>query len=328
MARRDEDGFEVRPGTPKGRHQRFVSQVIREASKASGRALNQPAARTGASLGRGKVASRMMQQGLGRKARRVIIKTRLVNLQRAGIRSTITHLRYIEREGVGPDGEKGQAYGPHTDEVEMDGFELRVREDRHQFRFIVSPADADQLGDLKNYTRELMTQVQADLGTSLDWVAVDHWNTDNPHTHIVLRGKQQDGRDLVIAREYIGSGMRQRGSEIATQWLGPRTALEIQREQQREVERPGWTELDRALQRIARDGLVTLRGLAEQCPSLCHRRLLVGRLQYLESLGLCDSVPGYGWKNLAANDVVSMVLARDRKLGLDVGAHDMTGSLT
>lgn len=306
MAGRDEDGFDIRPGTPKGRHQRFVSQVIREASKAGGRAMNRPAARTGASLGRGKVASRMMGQGLGRKARRVVIKTRLVNLQRAGLRSTITHLKYIEREGVGPDGEKGQAYGPHTDDADMDGFERRVRDDRHQFRFIVSPADADQLGDLKSYTRELMTQVQADLATSLDWVAVDHWNTDNPHTHIVLRGKQQDGQDLVIAREYIGTGMRQRGSEIATRWLGPRTEMEIQREQQREVQRPTWTGLDRTLQRMARDGRISLQGIFEQCRDKHYCKLLIGRVQYLESIGLCDSALGKEWE-LARNIKVKLV---------------------
>lgn len=322
MAGRNEDGFDIRPGTPKGRHQRFVSQVIREASKAGVRALNRPAARTGASLGRGKVASRMMGQGLGRKARRVVIKTRLVNLQRAGIRSTITHLKYIEREGVGPDGEKGQAYGPHTDDADMYGFERRVRDDRHQFRFIVSPADADQLGDLKSYTRELMTQVQADLGTSLDWVAVDHWNTDNPHTHIVLRGRQTDGRDLVIAREYIGSGMRQRGSEIATRWLGPRTELEIQREQRREVERSGWTGLDQALQRMAPDGRVTLKGLAEQCRDQRYRRLLIGRLQYLEGMGLCKAMPGQGWKIVDSMQAQLQVMG-DQKGIVRMQAHDM-----
>jgi len=45
MSRRDDDGFDIRPAAPKGRHQRFVSQVIREASKASGRSLNRPASR-------------------------------------------------------------------------------------------------------------------------------------------------------------------------------------------------------------------------------------------------------------------------------------------
>ena len=105
MSRRDDDGFDIRPAAPKGRHQRFVSQVIREASKASGRSLNRPASRSGVSLGRGQVAARVAGKGFDRKARRVVIKTRLVNLRKAGSRSTITHLRYIEREGVGPDGE-------------------------------------------------------------------------------------------------------------------------------------------------------------------------------------------------------------------------------
>lgn len=296
MSRRDDDGFDIRPAAPKGRHQRFVSQVIREASKASGRSLNRPASRSGVSLGRGQVAARVAGKGFDRKARRVVIKTRLVNLRKAGSRSTITHLRYIEREGVGPDGEQGKAYGPTTDDADMGAFDERVRDDRHQFRFIVSSEDAVQIEDLKHFTRDLMTRVEANLGTQLDWVAVDHWDTDNPHTHIVLRGRQADGQDLVIAREYIGTGMRQRASELATEWLGPRTELEILQSQQREVQRPGWTALDRSLQRLAKDGQVTLRQLHEQCRDPRYRNLLVGRLQYLEGMGLTTTVVGRGWQ--------------------------------
>src|SRR3546814_11538595 len=82
-----------------------------------------------------------------------------------------------------------------------------------------------------------MKQVELDLGTRLDWVAVDHWDTDNPHTHIVLRGKDDRGEDLVIARDYIGRGMRTRASELATDWLGPRTQRELERSRQRSEER-------------------------------------------------------------------------------------------
>lgn len=296
MSRHDENGFDIRPAAPKGRHQRFVSQVIREASKASGRSLNRPASRTGASLGRGQVAARVAGKAFDRKARRVVIKTRLVNLRKAGSRSTITHLRYIEREGVGPDGEQGKAYGPTTDDADMGAFDERVRDDRHQFRFIVSTEDAVQIEDLKHFTRDLMTRVEADLGTRLDWVAVDHWDTDNPHTHIVLRGRQADGHDLVIAREYIGTGMRQRASRLATEWLGPRTEVEIQQSQQREVQRPGWTALDRSLERFASEGKLTPQGLADGFKDKQYRRLLIGRLQYLEQSGLCDVSPGQGWQ--------------------------------
>jgi len=41
-----------------------------------------------------------------------------------------------------------------------------------------------------------MAQAERDLGTKLDWIGVDHWNTDNPHVHVLVRGKADDGRDL------------------------------------------------------------------------------------------------------------------------------------
>src|SRR3546814_12804038 len=67
-------------------------------------------------------------------------------------------------------------------------FLQRCDGDRHQFRFIVSPEDGSEYPDLKPYIRRLMTQMEADLGTRLDWVAVDHFNTPHPPPHILLRG--------------------------------------------------------------------------------------------------------------------------------------------
>src|SRR3546814_5011609 len=85
-----------------------------------------------------------------------------------------------------------------------DAFAARCEEDRHHFRFIVSPEDAGDMADLRAFTRELMDDVARDLGTDLDWVAVDHWNTDNPHIHVLLRGKADDGTDLVkIGRAHV-----------------------------------------------------------------------------------------------------------------------------
>jgi type IV secretory pathway VirD2 relaxase len=34
----------------------------------------------------------------------------------------------------------------------------------------------------------VMRQMEEDLGTRLDWVAVDHFNTGHPHSHVVVRG--------------------------------------------------------------------------------------------------------------------------------------------
>ena len=287
--KRGDDDFRVRPGPPRNRQQRFVSQVLREASKAGGKTIRRSTGRPGARLGRGHIAARFTSRGLSRNSRRVAIKARLVNLRQVGARSTPIHLRYIEREGVGPDGEPGKAYGPATNEVDLVAFEARGREDRHQFRLIVSPEDAGELCDLRRYTRHLMQRMEADLGTSLDWVAVDHWNTDNPHTHIVLRGKDDTGRDLIISRDYIAHGMRERAAGLATEWLGPRTEQEIRQSLQREVEQERWTSLDRALQREAQAGAIRLENLNQDS----RRTQLIGRLHHLQRMGLAENqAPG------------------------------------
>ncbi|WP_027483886.1 relaxase/mobilization nuclease and DUF3363 domain-containing protein [Rhodanobacter sp. OR87] len=295
MSQRDDDRFRVRPDAPKQRGDAYVNKVLRQANKAGaklGKTTGKVGQRPGSRLGRGHVAARFAGQGLGANARRVTIKVRLVNLAQAGPRSTSAHLRYIEREGVDRQGGPGHAYGPTTDATDTAAFEERGREDRHQFRFIVSPEDAEQLDDLRTYTRHLMARMEADLGTRLDWVAVDHWNTDNPHTHIVLRGKDDTGKDLIISRDYIAQGMRHRAAELATGWLGPRTELEIQRAMQREVDQERWTGLDRTLQREAVGGLVRTETLAE--PRLQRQRqMLIGRLQRLQRMGLAtEQRPG------------------------------------
>jgi hypothetical protein len=136
-----------------------------------------------------------------------------------------------------------------------------------------------------------MQRMEADLGTNLDWVAVDHWNTDNPHTHIVLRGKDDTGRDLIISRDYIAHGMRERAAGLATEWLGPRTEQEIQQSLQREVEQDRWTSLDRTLQREAQAGTIRLERLNQDT----RRTQLVGRLQHLQRMGLAESRAPREW---------------------------------
>ena len=239
MSDRRDDDFRVRPNAPKNRGQGFVSKVLKQVAKTSGgkSSMRRPASaggkgqktgqRPGARLGRGHTAARFAGASLTPFSRRVTIKTLLVNLRQASGQSLAKHLRYIERDGVGRDGELGRAYGPQTDEADLDAFKERSQDDRHQFRFIVSPEDGAELEDLRTYTRHLMGRMEADLGTRLEWVAVDHWNTDNPHMHIVVRGCDDTGKDLIIAGDYIADGFRHRAAELATEWLGPRSELAI-----------------------------------------------------------------------------------------------------
>ena len=300
--RRDED-FRIRPSAPKNRGQGFVSKVLKQAGKASGgkssvrrsSSARGTGQRPGSRLGRGYTAAHFAGAKLTPLSRRVTIKTLLVNQRQASPQSLAKHLRYIERDGVGRDGEPGQAYGPQADAADLDAFKEHCAGDRHHFRFILSPEDGAELEDLRTYTRHLMGRMEADLGTGLDWVAVNHWNTDNPHTHIVVRGRDDTGKDLIIAGDYIADGFRHRAAELATEWLGPRTELEIQQTLQREVEQERWTSLDRTLQREAGDdGRVQIERFNE--PRLQRQRLLlIGRLQRLQCLGLADEVQPGTW---------------------------------
>ncbi|WP_236213062.1 relaxase/mobilization nuclease and DUF3363 domain-containing protein [Metapseudomonas otitidis] len=304
MTDRRDDDFRIRPSAPKSRGKGFVSKVLKQVGKAGGKsAVRRPALaggkgqhagqRPGSRLGRGHTAARFAGASLTPFSRRVTIKTLLVNQRQASPRSLAKHLRYIERDGAGRDGEPGRAYGPQADEADLGAFKERCQDDRHHFRFIVAPEDGAELDDLRTYTRHLMGSMEADLGTRLDWVAVDHWNTDNPHTHIVLRGRDDTGKDLIIAGDYIAHGFRHRAAELATEWLGPRTELEIQQALLREVEQGRWTSLDRTLKREAgNDGQIHVERLNELRLQR-QRLLLIGRLQHLQRMDLADETrPG------------------------------------
>src|SRR5262249_47787103 len=142
-------------------------------------------------------------------------------------RAVDAHLRYLERDGVTRDGERGKAYSALENEADGKAFVDRGRRDPHQFRFIVAPEDAAEMEDLRGFTRDLMRQMEWDLNTRLDWIAVDHHNTGHPHTHIIVRGVLDDGRILNIAGDYIAHGIRQRASELVTRELGHQSEIEL-----------------------------------------------------------------------------------------------------
>src|SRR3546814_18988455 len=128
-----------------------------------------------------------------------------------------------------------------------------------------------------------MSEMEKDLGTKLEWVAVDHFNTGHPHSHIMLRGKNDRGADLVIAREYISHGARERAMAIATLDLGPRTDLEIDARLRADIGEERLTALDSRLVRDMADlGRVTERACdpfeQTQRTGRCANRTRMGAL--------------------------------------------------
>ncbi|RVC21718.1 DUF3363 domain-containing protein, partial [Mesorhizobium sp. M7A.F.Ca.AU.002.02.1.1] len=228
------------------------------------------------------------------RSRGAVVKARVVR-QFRGSTPLAAHLKYLGREGVARDGEKAKMFGPDEDGADHDAFSERCKDDRHHFRFIVSPDDAQELGDLKSFARGLMVDMERDLGTNLDWIGIDHWNTEHPHVHILVRGVADDGENLVISRDYIRQGMRDRASDILTQTLGPRTDNDIRRTVERQIDTERWTQLDRQLVRDAdRLGIIDLAPLRSHEPDE-FLTLKIGRLRKLEGLGLASEIRPGQW---------------------------------
>jgi type IV secretory pathway VirD2 relaxase len=298
-----DDDIQVRPGRIRHgnrgakRPQTFVGEVMRAAKKAGhvGSSFRSSQGRSRSRFGRGRRAAVSIR--LRSNARRVVMKARVVRHQGTRFRSAPLpkHMAYLKRDGVTRDGADARMFDATSDAADEQAFAERTADDRHHFRFIISPEDAAELADLRGFTRELMQDVERDLGTRLDWVAVDHWNTDNPHVHVLIRGRADDGQDLVISRDYISRGFRDRAAERVTFELGPRSEHEIRTALEKEVEAERWTSLDRALRDIADDGggVADLRPGGEDDPEM--RRLMLGRAAKLERLGLAEQIGPAQW---------------------------------
>jgi len=230
------------------------------------------------------------------RARRVVVKARVVKLKGVESQPVAAHLRYLQREGVTTDGRPGHAYSAFEDHADAKAFAERGQEDRHQFRFIVAAEDGVDLGDLKPFARRLMGQMERDLDTTLDWVAVDHYNTGHPHTHVVVRGLTDDCKILYIAGNYIAHGIRARASDLVTRELGRQSERDVQQKLGREVHHDRFTRLDRTLLDEAKGGRVDLRISPDQSYLVrANRHLLLARLQKLEGMELARPVKPGVW---------------------------------
>lgn len=98
-----------------------------------------------------------------------------------------------------------------------------ARSDERHYRFVISPEYAGRLHDLTAYVREVMAHCEGYVGGELQWVAIDHWDTPNPHAHLVVRGRRATGKDLELTRRFIRHDFLSIARDVATAWLGPRT---------------------------------------------------------------------------------------------------------
>lgn len=206
------------------------------------------------------------------------------------------HGRYIARETASGD-QRSAGFAPSGDKVPPGDVLAwwQSAGDPRLWKLIISPEFGERV-DLDRLTRDVMTNMQRDLGTKLEWVAVAHFNTDHPHVHVALRGIRDDGAPLDLSRDYIKSGIRTHAERACTFQLGYRTSLDAADAQRRESTAQRLTSLDRIIARSS--STEHPKANASHFVSQQHgpkNASVLARLQTLRSMGLAEDLGGGTW---------------------------------
>lgn len=233
-------------------------------------------------------------------SRRAIVQFRVLNKEKSPELSTITsrkHLRYLTRDGVCAETGCGLPFNDFSDKPCLKRFNRLGEGELDEFRGIISPEDNafDHNIDMKQMTRELMLQMEKDLRRKVNWIGVVHGNTDQPHVHLVIRGRDQQGEDLWIDPEYIKNGFRRRVANWMTDEIGPRKKIVIGRSLNQEIKADRKTSIDRKLEEIIKTHgnekpLIDFGYIGRHKAEAGYHGIyrLVERTEYLKQKGLVD----------------------------------------
>lgn len=277
-----------------------VDRIARSSANSAPSSVRSGSSKRGKSAGRNSFV-----KSSKKSAQRVVVKARIVRKTGATARKAAikSHISYITRSGVGQElDSKPIAYsnGHEMTAEQLQEWPDKAANDKHHFRFIISPENSHNL-DMKEFAEELVKGMEQDLNTRLDCILVNHYNTDTPHTHLLVRGVDERGQDLVINRDYISNGIRGRACEIATERLGFRSELEIREGLTKEVPKDRFTQIDRDLLKLAatsEDMEIDLRNNPvnfRHSSAVFKRSVQIQRLKHLEELELAKEVSPGVW---------------------------------
>jgi hypothetical protein len=202
------------------------------------------------------------------------------------------HGRYIARESAA---ERRDAPGFNSREEQqdpaaaLDGWQAAG--DQRVWKIIISPEFGERV-DLIRLTREVLAGAEKALHTKLEWVAVAHYNTEHPHVHVAVRGRRQDGTPLLLPREFVRHGLRERAEDACTAQLGHRTELDAIAARRREVSQQRFTSLDRMIGRHTSGGTFT----SPSASGSETERLIAARLLQLQKMGLASTSATGHWQ--------------------------------
>lgn len=135
------------------------------------------------------------------------------------IGKALAHVKYIQHR-PGPDREKG-GREMFNERDNVDAREMREAiKELGGSRVVVHKltlAPEINPADKKAFTREVMQNLSRDKGLDLNWFAVEHYNTDHHHIHVVVLGKDRNGSEVRIDMKDIDK-VKEYGDRYLERW--------------------------------------------------------------------------------------------------------------
>ena len=228
-------------------------------------------------------------------SRRVVVKASYILASNKNSRARIRH--HLHYAGQGKSDELKQTpvlYGADGDTINfiktVNGFETAP----HMFNIIISPEDGKKL-DLTEFTKDFIAVIEKDLKTKLDWVAGNHYDTNDPHIHLLIKGSDENGKPLLMKRDYIAKGLRARAGQVATKKIGLRSYEEVVSSLERKICSTKKCELDNIIVKHCVNGAFDLSKANSQLNDL-PSSLFTRRLEFLSTKGLVTKIKESCWQ--------------------------------
>lgn len=189
----------------------------------------------------------------------------------------IKNFEYIQKEGKGLNGQEPELYGSDNKE------EYKNKMVDKNWRYILSPG-TNQI-NLDVFTKRFVEKLENETGYKLTWVAANHYDTDNYHTHLLINGIDKNGREVnFLPREKVKYLFRIYAQDICTEMIGSKTKNQLETEFIKMIKKNYYTKLDKKIEtmidsqnELNKDFLQTNKG-----------DLLNQRIQHLMILKLCE----------------------------------------
>lgn len=116
-----------------------------------------------------------------------------------------------------------------VDNVFVEGYKENMT-DLH-YKFIISPENPNV--DCKALVKTLIKRMEQVTGYKFIWVGAVHTNTNHPHAHLLINGKDENGKTVEMNNIFLTRTIREMARQICTQMIGQRTNHEIEASMQK-----------------------------------------------------------------------------------------------